>query len=210
MRISRSHLLQVLRGQPPAWASLLDRAILAKPVDLEPIELRYLQRRAGWTATDVAQGLGVSSNVIVSRWESGMRRMPKPTERLFRLMVANVLGAWSLPALVEQFKSPWRRAHAPLEIHLYPEKDHFEYRWANPSKKLPKRMWRLFWDTDPAELDLVRHADYIIARVLEKGDLEEWNWLRWTYGEARIASGLRQKGKVGPATVHLWRNALLV
>jgi hypothetical protein len=70
-------------------------------------------------------------------------------------------------------------------------------------------MQRLFWDTDRQKLDLVRHADYIITRVLEKGDLEDWNWLRWTYGEARIARVTRENGKLNRETAHLWQNILL-
>ena len=70
-------------------------------------------------------------------------------------------------------------------------------------------MHRLFWDTDPTRLYLERQADYIITRLLEKGDLAEWNWLRWTYGEARIAVTLKRRRGLSPATVQLWRNGLL-
>lgn len=193
----------------PRWAPLLDRALLAKPSDLQPQELHYLRHRAGWTEADVARVLGVSSNVTVARWESGTRRMPRPTERLFRLLLASVLGACSLRSLVEHFKSSWRLADSPLEIHLYLEKNHYEYRWAAPPKKLPPAMRRLFWDVDPLKLDLQPQADYIILRVLEKGDLGDWNWLRWTYGETRIATALKQKRGLAPATAHLWRDGLL-
>lgn len=70
-------------------------------------------------------------------------------------------------------------------------------------------MRRLFWDIDPLKLDLQPQADYIIIRVLEKGDLNDWNWLRWTYGETRIATALKQKRGLAPATAHLWRDGLL-
>jgi hypothetical protein len=70
-------------------------------------------------------------------------------------------------------------------------------------------MHRLFWDVDPRQLDLERHADYIITRGAEKGELDDWYWLRWTYGEARIATALKQERKVSPATVQLWRSGFL-
>jgi hypothetical protein len=35
----------------------------------------------------------------------------------------------------------------------------------------------LFWDVDPATLDMERHRKYIIARVLECGTLEDWRML---------------------------------
>jgi hypothetical protein len=96
-----------------------------------------------------------------------------------------------------------------LDVHLYAEEGRFEYRWAMPPKKIPRFMQRLFWDTDPRQLDLDSEADYIIARVAEKGDLEDWSWLRWTYGEARIAESLQNR-RVSPATVRLWRDIIAV
>jgi hypothetical protein len=35
----------------------------------------------------------------------------------------------------------------------------------------------LFWDIDPATLDIVRHASYVVGRVLEAGTLEDWQRL---------------------------------
>lgn len=208
MKVGDALLLSAARGGALGRAPLLDRSILSKPARLEPTELLYLRLRAGWTGPEVARALGVSSNVTVSRWESGARHMPKPTERLFRLLMANALGAVSVEGLVSQFKSSWRHAGAPLEIHLYPKIDHFEYRWASPPKRFPKAIERLFWDTDARQLDLEQQADFIIARVLEKGDLEDWNWLRWTYGETSIAAVLSKSRNLPPGTVNLWKQVL--
>ena len=36
---------------------------------------------------------------------------------------------------------------------------------------------RLFWDIDPAALDLDRHRKYVVARVLEYGTLDDWRLL---------------------------------
>lgn len=205
MLIRAQDLESLCRERSPGWASLLDRALLAKPSDLDAAELRYLRRRAGWTEGDVARVLGISSNVTVARWESGARRIPRPTERLFRLLLANALGTCSSRYLAEQFKLSWRQANSPLEIYLYPDRDRFEYRWASSPKSLPKRMRHLFWDTDPRRLHLQRQAPYIIVRVVEKGDLDDWNWLRWTYGAERITSTLKQRPKLSPAVVCLWQ-----
>jgi len=35
----------------------------------------------------------------------------------------------------------------------------------------------LFWDIDPATLDVGRHINYIVGRVLEAGTIEDWNLL---------------------------------
>ena len=207
--IGRSEILDSIRDSWPPWAPLLDQAILLKPSRLEPIEFRYLRERASWNASDVVHALGVSSNVTISRWETGARRIPLPTEKLFRLLVAGVLTNVSLRSLAEQLKTPWRQTRAALRICLDPVGGRYEYRWTSPPRKLPLAMQRLFWDTDVHKLDLARHTNYIITRVLEKGDLEDWNWLRWTYGEARIARVTRENRKLNRQTAYLWQNILL-
>lgn len=35
----------------------------------------------------------------------------------------------------------------------------------------------LFWDTDPAKIDVEKHARYIIERVFDLGTKEEIRWL---------------------------------
>jgi DNA-binding transcriptional regulator YiaG len=207
--ISKSEISAFIRNGWPPWAPLLDRAILFKPCRLERAEFRYLRERVSWIASDLVHRLGVSSDVIISRWETGARHIPFPTERLFRLLVAGVLTNVSLRSLADQLKTPWRQAGEPLKIWLCPEEGIYEYRWATLPDRLPPALRRLFWDTDVQKLDPARHADYIISRVLEKGDLEDWNWLRWSYGEARIARVTRENAKISRQTAHLWQNILL-
>ena len=48
-------------------------------------------------------------------------------------------------------------------------------------KGIPVRVRRLFWDTDPGSLDSSRHANAIIERVLEMGDLQDMRWLQLRY-----------------------------
>lgn len=207
--MGQSEILDCIRNPWPAWAPLLDQAILLKPSRLEPIEFRYLRERASWTASEVTRALGVSSNVTISRWETGARRIPFPTEKLFRLLVAGVLTNLPLQSLAERSKTPWRQAGAPLKIWLELDEGRYEYTWATPPRKPPKAMHRLFWDTEMHRFDLAHHADYIITRVLEKGDLEDWNWLRWTYGAARIARLIKKNLKLHRQTAHLWQKILL-
>lgn len=208
MKIEPSHLEQALK-QGPSWTPLLDRALLLKPSALEPAELRYLRLRVGWTAVEVGQGLGIGSNVTVARWEGGARQIPHPTERLYRLLVASALGTPRLRSLLAQFRSSWRQAPAPVDIHLLLKEDRFEYRWRVCPRSIPRSMRWLFWDTNPHKLDLQRHARYIITRVLEKGDLEEWNWVRWTYGEKQLREALTENRQLSPATAELWGKTLL-
>lgn len=61
----------------------------------------------------------------------------------------------------------------------------------DPPLGLPK--W-LFWDSDPASLDIEKHAAQIVERVVECGGLEDWKIVLRHYGDDRvrkIVTGLR-------------------
>jgi hypothetical protein len=52
----------------------------------------------------------------------------------------------------------------------------------------------LFWDIDTVELDLEKHAPYIVERVLDNGQMNDWLFIRQYYGLERlkeIAMGIR-------------------
>ncbi len=52
----------------------------------------------------------------------------------------------------------------------------------------------LFWDIDLQSIDLEANAPYVVQRVLEYGQLNDWNLLLAYYGLKRIgeiATGLR-------------------
>ena len=44
----------------------------------------------------------------------------------------------------------------------------------------------LFWDVDKTKLDVERSAAYIVERVLEYGQLEDWKLIKEIYGLERI------------------------
>lgn len=47
---------------------------------------------------------------------------------------------------------------------------------------------RLFWDTNPALLDWEKDISLIIARVVERGTIEEWRTIVQRYGLDKIIS----------------------
>lgn len=49
---------------------------------------------------------------------------------------------------------------------------------------LRRRATKLFWDVDVSALDPERHEDFILGRVLSKGDLEAVRALREEVGDA--------------------------
>ena len=44
----------------------------------------------------------------------------------------------------------------------------------------------LFWDANPDELDMDKYPAYIIQRVLEYGDIEDWKLLNKYYSSNKI------------------------
>lgn len=46
----------------------------------------------------------------------------------------------------------------------------------------------LFWDVDKNSIDLIQNAPYVIKRVLEYGQIEDWRLLLDYYGLEKIVS----------------------
>jgi hypothetical protein len=63
-----------------------------------------------------------------------------------------------------------------------------------PVVPLPDEVRRLFWDVDPDSVDLERHRDYVLQRVMTRGGWVAMKWLRATYPDAALADFLRRKG----------------
>lgn len=64
----------------------------------------------------------------------------------------------------------------------------------NSAKVLQSFSPNLFWDADYAQIDLELHAPYIVQRVLEYGQYEDWQLIQTFYGLetiTTIAKGLR-------------------
>ena len=60
----------------------------------------------------------------------------------------------------------------------------------------------LFWDA--AQIDPERHAWYVIARVLDFGDMADVHRLREIYGDEQIARVVRCRRGLSPRTGKYW------
>ena len=65
----------------------------------------------------------------------------------------------------------------------------------------------IFWDVDPDAIDLERDANGVLARVLERGCLDDVKWLITTYGPERIHAFFRDvwTPEVSARTRGFWR-----
>ena len=65
----------------------------------------------------------------------------------------------------------------------------------------------IFWDVDPDTIELDRDANGVLARVLERGCLDDVKWLVQTYGSERIHAFFRDvwAPEVSDRTRGFWR-----
>ena len=61
---------------------------------------------------------------------------------------------------------------------------------------IPAELAWLFWDVDPAAIDLVRHRDYVIERIMTRGDWRAMRWLVEHVEKSDLAAFLRRRGHV--------------
>ena len=76
------------------------------------------------------------------------------------------------------------------------------YRVATDEEIFTKSM---FWDVDLESLDKKKNARFIIARVLEHGDLEHMNWLFKTYPKEQIVKVIKNSLAISPKVANYWK-----
>ena len=85
---------------------------------------------------------------------------------------------------------------------------------AKPNRKkprrLPPRLDRFFWDVYPPRIDLGQHSEYVIARLLEHGDLDAIQWVMKAYRKEDIANVVRQSRQLSRKTANFWRLRLAI
>jgi hypothetical protein len=70
---------------------------------------------------------------------------------------------------------------------------------------LPREVAKLFWETEPASVDLERHRDYVMERVMARGGWEAMRWLRGTFSRELLADFLVRKGlRLAPRERAYW------
>ncbi|MEW6327026.1 MAG: hypothetical protein AB1487_05450 [Thermodesulfobacteriota bacterium] len=69
---------------------------------------------------------------------------------------------------------------------------------------MPKTIFNpvLFWDG--GEIDLEKHADYVIARILDYGDERDLKALRRLYSDEKIIQVVKTRKGLSPRTRSFW------
>jgi hypothetical protein len=193
-RTARGHLL----FDPGAKAALRARwGVAPRVADLshtQTLVLAALARRPNGlrSARAVARAAGVSPTTAAHALQALRRR---GLVRHQRILVAEgrakEVENWSVV-----WRSPeWRRI-APA-IHRT-ELSEPALKARRPPRRLPRRLWHLFWDVNPARTDLRRYGDDVARRVLEARDSRALAWLARTMPPEVLQAVAEKPGRVTP------------
>jgi hypothetical protein len=70
---------------------------------------------------------------------------------------------------------------------------------------VPGELAWLFWDVDPSTIDLEQHRDYVLERVMTRGDWLAMLWLVDNFRNAELAEFLRRRGdRLTPRDLAFW------
>ena len=70
--------------------------------------------------------------------------------------------------------------------------------------KLPEYAKKYFWDKDADKLDVSQHIDYIIARLLQYGDVRSMSWLFKHTDKESIRSAIANRRGISARSLHFW------
>lgn len=62
----------------------------------------------------------------------------------------------------------------------------------------------LFWDIDLHDLDPQRHQKFIIERILNRGEIEDFKWAVQFYGEETVKNVLIKSRKLDAKSLNFW------
>lgn len=63
---------------------------------------------------------------------------------------------------------------------------------------------KVFWDTDDKKLDFKKNSGFVIARVLERGNLNDIKWLRQKYSPSQIKKTVCESRAISEKTANFW------
>ena len=67
-----------------------------------------------------------------------------------------------------------------------------------------KNLEAVFWDVDTNKLDFEKQSDFIIARILEHGWLDDIKWLLKKYAPGKIRKAICQSRDLSEKTANFW------
>lgn len=73
-------------------------------------------------------------------------------------------------------------------------------------KRLPKRLWKYFWDVKAEELDIEKWPKQVIPRLMDYGNTSAISWMREEYSEDLIKDTLKTMRGISRPSAIYWAN----
>jgi hypothetical protein len=118
----------------------------------------------------------------------------------FRNSIPARLLLRNLSSLGSNDQTTYAAYYAVARVRIVALKPHLRYN----NHMIPKDLYPLFWDTDPAGFDPTAYPDYAIFRVLEYGDVAAFAWLRETFADGEIRRVLCAEHRLSPKSATFW------
>jgi hypothetical protein len=64
----------------------------------------------------------------------------------------------------------------------------------------------LFWDVDRTTLDITTHQHFIIERILERGDIDDFHFAKDTYGVEALKEVVLTARSLDRRSLYFWQN----
>jgi len=71
--------------------------------------------------------------------------------------------------------------------------------------KLPSRLRKIFWDVDLLSLDIKKHANFMIARISEKGRWADVLWMKNNFSITDIKRIIKRSKNTSVKTKNFWK-----
>jgi len=75
-------------------------------------------------------------------------------------------------------------------------------------KRLPKELWKYFWDVRASELDIEKWPKHVIPRLMDYGDTSAVRWMKDEYGEDLLIDTLRTIRGISRPSAYYWSKLL--
>lgn len=58
-------------------------------------------------------------------------------------------------------------------------------------KKIPKKLWKYFWDVNVKKLNPAEKSYFVISRLLDKGNIQAIQWIRDNFSDEEVKDTLK-------------------
>lgn len=74
------------------------------------------------------------------------------------------------------------------------------------SARIPEFLFGLFWEHEPGTIDMFRHADFVMGRIMERGTWKAMRWLLKAYSKDQLTAFLERRGRrtLPPRELNYW------